>query len=272
MKYLAILVLILPALQAESKIILPMTPVLTEPNQPAPVIDVSVSKPISQLVIGEWYVIESDIELIVLQSPDKLLTIDVSTGPVKAMGKFCDGNGKVESREYKRAFVYFVSSENPGKTELILIPVAVATQADIVRQVLTVSGVGPQPPPDILVPTPVIVVPSPVIVPSKLQFVIIEDPSERANITASQIAIMDGAELRDYCKTLCTITVGTQDKRVLSVRQDISGQPEWVKQAFAEPRTSVPLLVILTPTKKISGPLPKTIEETMTEIKKYGGE
>jgi len=45
-----------------------------------------------------------------------------------------------------------------------------------------------------------------------------------------------------------------------------------VKQAFAEPRTSVPLLVILTPTKKISGPLPKTIEETMTEIKKYGGE
>lgn len=265
MKYLAILFLILPALQAESKIILPMTPVTTEPNQPVPVIDVSVPKPISQLAIGDWYVIESDIELIVLQSPDKLLTIEVSSGPVKAMGRFCDGNGKVESREYKRAFVYFVSSENPGKTELILIPVAVAAQADIVRQVLTVSGVGPQPP-------PVIVVPPPVILPTKLQVVIIEDPAERANIPASQIAIMDGAELRDYCKTHCTITDGTPDKRVLSVRQDISGQPEWVKQAFAEPRTSVPLLVILTPTKKISGPLPKTIEETMTEIKKYGGE
>jgi len=249
------------------KIILPVTPVLVEPDiQPAPLPNIE-PRVIGTIGLDEWYVVESSVELIALQSPDGLLAIDATSGPIKVRGKFSDGTGKTETREYRSPYVYFVTAEKTGTTELILIPVGVLDAKEIVRQVLVVSGTGPNPPP---IPDPDDpVVPDPVT-PAKLQIVIIEDPSE--SIPPSQVAIRDGQALRDYAATHCTITNGTPDIRKLSIRQDISAEPEWIKKAFAEPRSKLPFLVVSNGKAGAAVPLPMTLEETMSILKRYGGE
>jgi len=123
---------------------LPRTPVLIPPDTtPVP-----SSETIGSLSADQFYVIESGTELITLTSPEGLLDIEATSGPIKVRGLFVDGADKIETRTYSSAFVYFVTAKASGKTELILIPQGVTSQADIVRQVLTVSGVGPKPPPD----------------------------------------------------------------------------------------------------------------------------
>jgi len=129
--------------RSDDSIRLPMTPVLVEPdNTPVP-----SSEVISTLAADQWYVVESVGEVIALQSPEGIVDIEATSGPIKVRGQFVDGNGRIETRTYSSPYVYFVTAKTSGKTELILIPVGVTTQSDIVRQVLTVSGIGPQPPP-----------------------------------------------------------------------------------------------------------------------------
>jgi hypothetical protein len=132
-----------PVPAADDAIRLPMTPVLVEPdNTPVP-----SSEVISTLAADQWYVVESVGEVIALQSPEGIVDIESTSGPIKVRGMFVDGTGKIETRTYSSPYVYFVTAKTSGKTELILIPIGVTAQQDIVRQVLTVSGIGPQPPP-----------------------------------------------------------------------------------------------------------------------------
>jgi hypothetical protein len=130
--------------RADDAIKLPMTPVLVEPDStPVP-----SSEVIGALQADQWYVIESGTELITLTSPEGYVDIEASSGPIRVRGLFVDGANKIETRTYSSPFVYFVTAKASGKTELILIPHGVTSQADIVRQVLTVSGVGPRPGPE----------------------------------------------------------------------------------------------------------------------------
>lgn len=250
-------------------VILPMVPVLVQPETPPDPLPKPES--VSTLKPDEFYVVESTRELIALSSPPGIISIESTTGPIKVRGIFADGTGKIETRGYRSAYVYFITAESPGKVELILIPVGVSTQSDIVRQVLTVSGVGPRPGPDVVpdpvVPDPVI----PVVTTGKLKVLIIDDPSMRASIPASQISAMEGQAVRDYLKTHCTITDSTPDFRAISPRQDVSNQAAWIKTAFAEPRPALPFIAITNGTAGFAGPLPLTMEETLTLLKKYGG-
>lgn len=125
-------------------ITLPVAPVLVEPDTtPVP-----SSETIGSLSADQFYVVESDTELITLTSPEGFVDIEASSGPIRVRGLFVDGANKIETRIYSSPFIYFVTAKASGKTELILIPHGVTSQADIVRQVLTVSGGGPKPPPD----------------------------------------------------------------------------------------------------------------------------
>ena len=250
---------------------LPVVPVLVEPD--APPDPIPSPQVITTLTMDQWYVVESTRELIVLTSPDGVVAVEATPGPIKVRGLFADGTGKVETRAYRSPYVYFITGVSPGKTELILIPAGVSTQSDIVRQVLTVSGIGPIPPPivDPVIPVDPIVPPPPKPTVGKLKIMIIEDPSLRAAIPASQIAVMDGQTLREYAKSHCTAADGAPDFRMLSVRHDVSNQPAWIKAAFAEPRASLPFLVVSNGTSGFAGPLPATVAETMTLIQKYGG-
>lgn len=257
-----------------SPIVLPINPVLVEPSpQPKP-IDPTAPTVISEVKQNEMYVVESSVKLLTLTSPQNVLLCEEAEGPIKVRSRFSDGNGSFETRTYSSKFIYFfTASDTGGKTELILIPVGVSVETDIVRQLLTVQGLRPNPPPDPVDPvTPDPVVPDPVdpiVTPSKIKVVVIEDTTSR---TQAQINILDGYVLRDYVRSHCSVTDGEPDFRKLSVLQDVSKEPDWIKTAFAEPRSSLPFIVVSNGTSGAALPLPSTLEETMTLLKKYGGE
>lgn len=155
-RYLACLLLCLGTVSADeikpvpdpisSKIHLPTMPVLVEPNEPTPQPLPGPPLPISIISGDQWYVIESSVPLIVLASPDGFVSIEPSEGPIKVRGVFADGTGKVETRTFSQPYVYFVNAKASGKVELLVIPQGVTSEADIIRQPLTVT-VGPRPPP-----------------------------------------------------------------------------------------------------------------------------
>lgn len=224
---------------------------------------------VSDLKFRQWYVVESSVELLSIQWPDGMLAIQSEKGPIQTRGEFADNPGVIQTRTFKQPYVYFFSAEKAGVVELVVFPVGVKTQSEFVRQTITVTdGTAPNPPPiDPVVPTPV----DPITT-GKLQILIVEDPALRASIDPEQIAIMDGLAVREYAKTHCSASDGTPDFRVLSVRQDLSSSPKWIQTAFAECGEPLPFLIASNGKSGHAGPLPKTINETLTLLKKYGGE
>jgi len=125
----------------EKPIRLPMTPgVVPEPGPVAGAVD--------KLEPDSLYIVTADVGLIILQSPDGgLVRITAIESPMSVFAKFADGNGQFEFRKYTDKFIYALSPIKSGTCELLLIPQGVEDADAIVRQTLTVSGVGPQPPP-----------------------------------------------------------------------------------------------------------------------------
>lgn len=98
-----------------------------------------------------WYCVESDVPLFLLHSPDGLLKVDVDEGPrpMRVKGLFAGGGGKVEARDFRLKYVYFVEPVKAGLTEIVCIPQGVTDAKDIHRQVLGVMGPRPPPIPDV---------------------------------------------------------------------------------------------------------------------------
>lgn len=165
MRFLTILLILLTGGNAclTEDIHLPMVPVLVQPDTPVEI----QATPVGELKVDEWYIVTSSIPLIVLHSPDDHIAVVNESGPMKFRGKFADGLGKTETRTYSEPYIYVVEAKKSGKIELILIPSGAVEAKSIVRQILTISGIGPIPPPDVdPVPVPVPVpVPDPVPVP-----------------------------------------------------------------------------------------------------------
>lgn len=265
-------------ISTKSAIHLPMIPVVVEPGEPPvvkPVVDPSEPEPtvVPDIRAGELFVITNETKLKLNDSRQGIVTITPLAGPFTFFAnKFVDAKerGVEEHRTYKEPFIYVVQAVKAGEVEIIIAPVGAEDNSTDTRIIIQ-SLVGPRPPP---IPDPIDPTPDPVdpVTPTKLQVVIIEDPELKSTLPPDQLAAMDGSEVRQYVKTHCSVTDGTPDFRKLSIRQNTSTAPEWIKAAFAEQRTALPFIVILTPTQTISGPLPKTVEETLTLLKKYGGE
>ena len=146
------------------KIHIPVMPVLTEPEiideLPAPPPRPSRGPvPVASLQEDTWYIIESAVPLIVLHSPSGFVECEENRGPrpMAVRGKFADGTGRTETRTFQSEYLYFVNAVKGGQIELMVIPVGVESEVDVIRQTLTVMGTAPQPPPkpdDPPVPTP----------------------------------------------------------------------------------------------------------------------
>ena len=143
-----------PAPDASPKIIIPIIPVLDEVDVPEedhpspPPRPHRGPVPVTELSEDTWYVIESSVPLIVISSPTGHVAVQADEGPVRVRGKFADGTGKTETRTFSSKHLYFINALKPGSIELLVIPAGVLTEADILRQTLTVMGQSPQPPPD----------------------------------------------------------------------------------------------------------------------------
>lgn len=113
--------------------------------EPAPVVPPQ-PKPVTVLPEDHFFVVESDVQLIVLHSPDGILDVSEDQGPIRLRGKFAGGPGKIESKTFSGKFVYTIEGKQTKQTELVLIPVGVTSSEQIVRAVLSVNGAKPPPP------------------------------------------------------------------------------------------------------------------------------
>jgi hypothetical protein len=255
----------------------PSRPVITQPDDPLPIVNpvnpVVPQNDVGEIRAGELYVVEwPETEYMLYASPECCVSVLPVTGPVTLFAKFSDGIDRnvEEMRSYESKQIYVIRAVKAGTMELIAVPHGATDVQQARRKTLVVMGLAPIPP-----PTPIVDPEEPVdpVIPiGKIQVVIIEDPAERGSLPASQISVMDGQAIRQYAKTHCSDTDGTPDFRVLSLRQDVTAAEDWVVEAFAVARPSVPFIVILTGSKTVSGPLPKTVDETLTLLKTYGGD
>lgn len=96
-----------------------------------------------------FYVIASDVPLIILSSPDALINVVPDTGPVTFKGRFCSNPTTVIKKTFAEKFIYSVEPLKSGAAEIIVIPQGVTDAKLIKRQsVLVNDGTGPLPPPD----------------------------------------------------------------------------------------------------------------------------
>lgn len=130
-------------------------------------------------------------------------------------------------------------------------------------------GNAPNPPPDVD-PDPE---PEPTPVIGKLYVAIIEEVADRPTLPPGQQSIFTAKEVRDYRDRACAKHPedGTPEWKILDKDLDVSKEPEWIKKAFSEQRTTLPWIVFSNGKQGYSGPLPGTVIETLELLKKYGG-
>jgi len=221
---------------------------------------------VSKLASDEWYIVDSDVPVLVLASPEGVVTVSEDSGPVKIRGKFADGAGKVESRTYKGKSVFTVEAVQTGRVEILIVPVGGDAKSVIRRTLDVSSNVGPRPPPD---PTPdPKPTPTPAPYTGKFSMVVIEETDVAANNRGQFFA---DKELRDYLATKLVGKPRIADKDVV----DASGQPPkdlapYLNHAKGK---GLPQLYLIAPdgTVLYEGDLPKTPAELIATVKKVGG-
>lgn len=118
--------------------------------------------------------------------------------------------------------------------------------------------------------------PTPAPIPNAgLRVFIFEETADRDKLTPGQReALLSTApgSVRDYATTHCVKINGQSEFRLIDKDQDLSKDTEAVQLAGKLPRTSLPWLVVSNGKSGDSVALPATAAETLTLLKKYGGE
>lgn len=249
----------------EKPIRLPMTPGIVPAPGP-------VAGAVDTLRPDTLYVVTADIPLIILQSPDGgLVTVTAVASPMNFFAKFADGTGKFESRTYEDKHIYVLSPEKAGTCELLLIPQGVESAEQIVRQKLTVSGLGPQPPPD-PDPDPG---PDPGPNPKPESFRVIWIRESGATLPAAQTAIPSAKVIRDYLNAKATKDDGQPgwreyDPDQTTVNEPVVFQELW--KAIKAKQWNVPCVAIEVNGKVTVLPFPSDTADALATLKRYGGE
>jgi len=127
-----LLLAMLLALQEGPAIVFPSGPVVQD-AQPVPAT-------VDAIRTDEWYLIESDVALIVLDSPAGLVQVKQAKQGAVLLGKFAGVKGITE-RTIDRPFGYLVRGMAGGEVELLVFPAGGSDPADLRRRRLTVQAV-----------------------------------------------------------------------------------------------------------------------------------
>ena len=221
---------------------------------------------VSKLAADEWYIVDSDVPLIVLASPEGVVTVTEDAGPLKLRGKFADGAGKVESRTYKGKSVFTVEAVQAGRVGILVVPVG-GDAKSVIRRTLEVTGARPPPIDPIPAPKPQ-PKPDPTPYVGKFSMVVIEETEMAANNRGSFFA---DKELHAYLATRLVGKPRIADKDVV----DSTGQPPkdlapYLNHAKGK---GLPQLYLIAPDGAVlyEGNLPKTPAELIATVKKVGG-
>jgi len=116
------------------------TPAIVFPVGPAAQDAQPVPPAVDAIRPDEWYLIESDVALIVVDSPAGLVTVKQAKQGAVLLGKFAGTQG-VTDRTIERAFGYLVRGIASGDVELLVFPAGGSDPADLQRRRLTVRAV-----------------------------------------------------------------------------------------------------------------------------------
>ncbi len=241
-------------------------PLLPKDENPAPPEPVQVTK----LYHDQWYVIESDIECMVLSSRKGIVSIDHDAKGVKLKGKFADGNNKIETREYKAEHIYTVSAILGGQVELLIVPKGAEDESVVIRRTLDVMGLSPQPPPGPTPPGPTPPGPTPpgptpdvdpVPVPVTGFRVLFLTESE-SNLTRDQLNTLNSTSIAQWLNDNCVAVDGHPewrkwDRSVVMTSGVPKESPIWQKLLNDIQPNMVPgpMMIIATDTKAVVHPL-----------------
>lgn len=137
------------------------------------------------------------------------------------------------------------------------------------RWLTTIGGIqpGPGPGPD---PTP-----SPGNAPfpgDGFRVLIVYDGETVDKLPTAQHDVLFAKDVRDYLNAKTkTGSGGWKDFRIYSIKYDLSGDDRMWQDAMKRPRSSLPWIIVSNGTQWFEGPLPGTIADTLTLLKKYGG-
>lgn len=187
---LRLLLLELICLLAAPPFRLPNAPMETPRPMPAP-----AAGPV-KIAPDVYYVIDSDVPLLVLSSPKEAVTVVAEEGPIRLRGKFADGNGGIETRTYKGKHVYSVEATGHAKAcELLVIPVGTAAETGVARVQLVITDPQcPQPPPPGSKPDPKPEDPKPIA--GKVYFLIVRPSGAATQEFERNMLLPAWAELR----------------------------------------------------------------------------
>lgn len=123
-------------------------------------------------------------------------------------------------------------------------------------------GPGPGPKPD---PTP----PAPIPM-EGFRVLIVTETADK--LTAAQTGIIFGEKVRGYLREKTAKGPGgTPEFRVFDKDVDATGEAKHWQDALRRPRTALPWLIISNGNHGYEGPLPASVDETLTLLKKFGG-
>lgn len=93
-------------------------------------------------------------------------------------------------------------------------------------------------------------------------------------LDSAQQAVLGSLTVRNYLNSKCKLEADGKNKswRQYDQNDDVSGDYKVWQDAFARKRTSIPWIVVSNGKTGYEGPMPKTVAETMTLLRKYGGD
>lgn len=151
---------------------------------------------------------------------------------------------------------------------------------DFGQVTFSIGDVGPQPPgpvppgptpPGPTPPTP----PGPAPIPTTgLRVLFVFESKDLTKYTPQQKSILYGDTVRSYLTAKCAKGPDgvTPEARFFDKDQNVANESKIWQEAMKRPRGSTPWILISTGTEGYEGPLPATVEETMTLLKRYGGQ
>lgn len=244
---------------------------------PQPIVPVEPTQ-VTELAEDEWYIVEADVPCLVLTSRQEYVKVTKDEGPLKLRGKFAGGKGKIETRVCQGKWIYTIEAQKKGDVELLIVPVGISEESQVLRQILTVMGGGPKPPPGPgpgpnpdpepdPEPQPD---PTPIPVDGK-RVLIIYESADLSKYPSSQVTQFTSGNLREYLTSNCSKGPDgrTPEFRIWDKDTDVSQAPTVWQEAMKLPRGELPTLIVSNGVSGFSGPLPNTEEETLTILRKY---
>lgn len=242
----------------------PDPPVVPAPMPPAPAPGVPL-----RLTPDVLFVIDSDVDVIVLASPDGLVSVSSEAGPVKVRAKFVEEPGVTRTKTFKGKQVVTVEAlaGASGRCEVLVIPVGAKAAGDVIRRAVEVNA-APQPPP---APDPK---PKPDPEPVTL-FRVIFVYETSAAITPAMQQVMFGEKVRAFLDGKTTPGAGGKGWRRFDKDVDAANEKDADLKALwkdARPQvTAVPCVIVAVNRRADIVPFPADETAAVALFQKYLG-